>query len=952
MSKIHNPMSKESPSFKSQRSTLERSKGHWNLRFGHSLVIGIWAFVICFGPIGAMADDNAVLHLANGGFVGGVLLSSESSEFLRWQSPKFVKPFEFATSCVTAVHYPVPATPPKPVGEYCLELSGGDVLFGDLLQLTGNVAELKTARFGTLAIERDQIRRLYRWSGGGDLIHLGPNGLAGWTESGDKKQWQAEGGQPWTNQPGSAIRGDFGIPNQAIIEFELSWKTKPDFVFALGVDNSDDETIYKRAFRFEVWDNELVVRCELGREADVDSIQEVKAEAGQVHLLAYLDQEQGRLLVFSPSGAPRGEISVKPRQPVTRAGLRLVNKRGDVRLERLRISRWNGMPPREVQVDKMRLHQTDGSIVYGQLSGFDPQTKTFRLRDGDEETTIAADRVNSVFLSPEKPVELRAARVVYLDGTRLSGDLTRFAGDHFEMQCPAVRGALKLPASGLRSLVFLKHDGSTPQTPEGRSGRLEMAGLLLHGRLAAGQETASASCLAWHPDLSRTASALRPNQSGRIVYRDPPPPQPKVAQPAQRQQPLGFADAFIKALARGAHLNPTASTGGQRTLHLRSGDTIPCEVQKIDEQGITFKTPLSDATFVTHDKVKAVELSVVDGPPKLNKTKRERLLTLPRLLRESPPTQLIRSKTGDFLRGRLIDMDDQNMHFEVRLETKEIPRDRISQIIWFHPDELTDETQTPAGAAADVSATRVQALRSDGIRLTFFPESSDGAKLTGKSEVLGSCFAELASVDQLLIGATIDSNAAELAYHRWRLHHAIEPKIAQDVADGRPDGRTPGTESPLVGKPAPDFHLELLGANGKKYRLSESKGRVVVLDFWATWCGPCIQSMPQVEKVVAEFEAQGVQLIGINLEEPAKTVAAMLERHKLHLTVALDQDGVAAAKYQATAIPQTVIVDREGNVARLFVGGGPHLAEQIREALRELTSAANPTTPAQPASQE
>ena len=114
------------------------------------------------------------------------------------------------------------------------------------------------------------------------------------------------------------------------------------------------------------------------------------------------------------------------------------------------------------------------------------------------------------------------------------------------------------------------------------------------------------------------------------------------------------------------------------------------------------------------------------------------------------------------------------------------------------------------------------------------------------------------------------------------------------------------------------------------------RGKVVILDFWATWCGPCLQTMPLVEKVVHEFDDQGVQLIAVNLEEPAKAITAMLERHKLKLTVAMDIDGVAATKYQATAIPQTVIIDREGKVARLFVGGGPKLADQLREALREV----------------
>ena len=614
--------------------------------------------------------------------------------------------------------------------------------------------------------------------------------------------------------------------------------------------------------------------------------------------------------------------------------------------------------------------------MYGQLSAFDPEAKQFTVRDGDNETKVAANQIASVFLSPPDEDATRAFRAFYLDGTRLSGELTSVADDHLRLTCPAIQEPLRLPLSEVRSLSVIKHEDSAATAAiEGRAGRLEMAGLKLHGRLTAGRELPDASCLVWHPDFSATASPLRLGTTGRIVYRDPPPPKPKVAaQPQQVQmqaQPAGFADAFLKALAGGPNGAVPQATSGKRTMHLRSGDTIPCEVTKISEEGITFKTSLSDATFVPHDKVKAVELSVVDGPPKLNKTKRERLLTLPRLQRDSPPTQLIRSKNGDFLRGRIIDMDDQELRLEVRIETKKIPRDRISQIIWFHPDELTDAataTVDPgssdaiqgesggvsprANASPETSkvrepdstplaenkggATRVQAMRSDGIRLTFVPDLFADKSLSGTSDVLGKCRAEVDQVDQFLIGAEIEKSASELAYHRWRLHHAIQPKIAMDL-DGNDGGeRKPGIESALVGKPAPDFNLELLGSGGKKFHLAEQKGKVVILDFWATWCGPCLQTMPLVEKVAHEFEAEGVQLIAVNLEEPAKQITATLERHKLQVTVAMDIDGVAATKYQATAIPQTVIIDREGKVARLFVGGGPKLADQLREALREV----------------
>src|SRR5262249_33113909 len=129
------------------------------------------------------------------------------------------------------------------------------------------------------------------------------------------------------------------------------------------------------------------------------------------------------------------------------------------------------------------------------------------------------------------------------------------------------------------------------------------------------------------------------------------------------------------------------------------------------------KTPLSDATFVAHEKIKSVELIPTREAPRLTKTKRDRLLTLPRMQKDSPPTHLICSRNGDFLRGRIVEMDDQRLKVEVRLETREIPRDRVAQIIWLHPDELAD--QKTAALVVDSQPTRVQTMRGDGNRLTF-----------------------------------------------------------------------------------------------------------------------------------------------------------------------------------------------------------------------------------------
>jgi thiol-disulfide isomerase/thioredoxin len=334
---------------------------------------------------------------------------------------------------------------------------------------------------------------------------------------------------------------------------------------------------------------------------------------------------------------------------------------------------------------------------------------------------------------------------------------------------------------------------------------------------------------------------------------------------------------------------------------------------------------------VAHEKIKAVELAGDGTPPiKINRAKRERLLTLPRMQKENPPTHLIHSRNGDYLRGRLLKMDDKALQVEVRLDTKEIRRTRLSSIIWLHPQEKEAAGKT-ANFAPSSSVTRVQAVRNDGIRLTFLTEKYASGTLFGKSDVLGPCAVNINDVDQLLIGNGIEKATAGLVYQQWKLKDAIEPKDAQDSAGNSPTGRAPGTESALVGKPAPDFELELLG--GTRFHLSQFKGKVVVLDFWATWCGPCLQAMPQVERVTREFHDRGVQLIAVNLQEEPKQIAAMLQRHNLSPSVALDRDGAVAGKYAANAIPQTVVIKGDGTIARLFAGGGPHLGDQLHEAL-------------------
>ena len=132
--------------------------------------------------------------------------------------------------------------------------------------------------------------------------------------------------------------------------------------------------------------------------------------------------------------------------------------------------------------------------------------------------------------------------------------------------------------------------------------------------------------------------------------------------------------------------------------------------------------------------------------------------------------------------------------------------------------------------------------------------------------------------------------------------------------------------------------MATLDLNEENFEKTIAEKDLVIVDFWAPWCGPCLQTMPLVEGVVREFADQGVELIAVNLEEQPKQIKSMLERHKLKMPVVLDRDGVVAARYAVTAIPQTVVIDREGKVVRLFVGGGLKLADPLRDVLKQLTA--------------
>ena len=136
---------------------------------------------------------------------------------------------------------------------------------------------------------------------------------------------------------------------------------------------------------------------------------------------------------------------------------------------------------------------------------------------------------------------------------------------------------------------------------------------------------------------------------------------------------------------------------------------------------------------------------------------------------------------------------------------------------------------------------------------------------------------------------------------------------------------------------APDFTLRTM--EGPNLRLQEQRGQVVMINFWATWCGPCRQEMPHLNRLYDRFQASGFTLLGVNVDDDTRNAAGVAAKLGLHFPVLLDTDKVVSRLYDLSTMPSTVLIDRDGRVryvTRGYKEGYEDAYEkQIRELLKE-----------------
>ena len=133
---------------------------------------------------------------------------------------------------------------------------------------------------------------------------------------------------------------------------------------------------------------------------------------------------------------------------------------------------------------------------------------------------------------------------------------------------------------------------------------------------------------------------------------------------------------------------------------------------------------------------------------------------------------------------------------------------------------------------------------------------------------------------------------------------------------------------------APDFTLRSI--DGPNLRLQEQRGRVVLVNFWATWCGPCRQEMPHLNRLYEKYRASGFVLLGVNVDDDQGKAAGVAAKLGLKFPVLLDTDKKVSQLYDMSAMPATVLIDKDGRVKYLHRGYQSGYEDTYDQQIREM----------------
>ncbi len=536
--------------------------------------------------------------------------------------------------------------------------------------------------------------------------------------------WRVNAESLTCDQVDVAAVADYELPATFRLRVDVSCAGNPDFELSLG-DRSASAAgqggrVDRRGGSLSRLPSERYVTRVEWFDEDVSVIRSnasvsdsaVFRSTGRSHSLSidlYIDQRDGRLLAYQ-QGMLIGRAVVDDPQPVYRSVLTLINRGDAVTVDRLDLFQWDGSEPASRRSSDQFTLLADGTMLDAAAVEFQPG----RFRIGDIWQSMA-DLVEMRFQHGDNGAEQGrevSCELTLEDGSRLRGSLSAGTGgedDANVLNFRNVSGEITIAVDAER-VMRLTGDAAAALPESDSQGRLLLPGTELGGRLVDGRRIGGATTFGWRNNVFE-------NEFGTV---------------GQSKADVRFAGSEDAESVDAGSSDPVAAG-----FECQWGDTLQATMVELKDGQVRFRSESFGEFSLPASLVTRIRLA--ESPP-LSQAESELLLQLPRRMKESPPTHLLVSRTGDVLRGNLLDVDQSRARIVVRGVTRSIPRETIALIEFLTPRETVE------GSIAYVLQTR------GGSRLSLSSAFLENETIVGAHSAFGECRVPVSDLRQLSFG--------------------------------------------------------------------------------------------------------------------------------------------------------------------------------------------------------
>jgi len=370
-------------------------------------------------------------------------------------------------------------------------------------------------------------------------------------------------------------------------------------------------------------------------------------------------------------------------------------------------------------------------------------------------------------------------------------------------------------------------------------------------------------------------------------------------------------------------LNPKQRPSGSQfpdIVYATNGDNLPASLLKMREQQIEIDLPFISGCRIGTSHLQAIELACKGKRLEHGFTKesREQLLSFPRGTELSLYPHALVGKNDDLLRGMIMSISPTAIEMDVKLEPCLIGRDAVNAIVFLPIASLDSKSNENERKVKDNEEDSITLSLTNGFRISANILNVEDTTLKCRSSWLGDFDISTEWISALSFGSVTVSESS--LYANWEVKTLRDPAWLE----------TPKNEQAksLLGTVVEPFSLSTL--QGETWNLQDHAGKVIILDFWATWCGPCVKSLPEYLSVASKYNTNDVVFLGVNATETPEVVREFVSRQKLDAFDTLfDFDGELTRKMQVNGIPHTVVIGPTGTIEHVHVGYSKNASKEL-----------------------